>query len=485
VGDEALAFRGEFTDSTQGFYKEVRVLTRIGRFLIDLSLWDFTGDAPSTAEVVAVAGTLAERLADADPSASSKRPMLALQVPRLTGEDISTPSDFYTRQSGEEIRTDGVSTSQLRSDAQFFDEVGNTDRYFYFASTVPSEDAEEPYVSRLIELYRFTDEDSAAAYLDTIAQNWVEARSAPYHNAELVDDAAEFADGSAFATYEYDYSWGTVTGYHFWLRVGDHIASVEMDAVPSLSLADVEQMAEAQVACLGDGACAGPLTGLDGRQGISPADPAEALKPTLEETVDLTTDEPSEPSGTETSDALADETPETNDSVTDPTEELGEQAAATETYISPSFGYTLSYDPTQWTVAQEPSTDADGIDSIGLSAGFSTLYLSGIPSALDAQTCVQIMTDAQTSEANVAAFEPLLDDAGVPDAGGNAQDAYATTRITRVVEDGTNVDQAFYTRCIALPSVGVVLAIQQFAAEVIYDVAAEQREQLLEGLTLP
>jgi hypothetical protein len=171
--------------------------------------------------------------------------------------------------------------------------------------------------------------------------------------------------------------------------------------------------------------------------------------------------------------------------VVEPAEELTEQTAATETYVSPSFGYTLSYDPTLWSVADGPSTDATGVDTIGLTAGFSTLYLSGIPSALDAQSCVQIMTDAQTSEANVVAFEPLLDAAGAPDAGGDAADAFATTRITRVMEDGANLDQAFYTRCIALPSVGAVLAIQQFAAEIIYGSAAAQREQLLEGLTLP
>ncbi len=457
VGDEAVAFRGEFTDPNQGAYNEVRVVTRTGRILIDLSLWDFTGDAPSASEVVLLAGVLVERVAAAEPSASAESPALAGEVPRLTGEDVGTPSDYYTRKNGEEIRTDGVSTSQLRSTTQFFDDIGNTDRYFYFASTVPSEDDDQPYVSSLVELYRFADEDSADAYLETVAENWVEARSAPYHDAEIVDDAEEFGDGSAFASYVYDYDWGTVPGYHFWLRVGDQFASVEMDGDPALSLADAEQMAEAQVACLEDGGCAEPLTVSELSQGNSGASPAD--------------------------------TPEAGDSVSEPTaeptEEPTDQTAATETYMSPSFGYTLSYDPTQWTLAEGPSTDADGVDTIGLSAGFSTLYLSGIPSALDAQTCVQIMTDAQTSEANVVAFEPLLHDAGVPDPGGEAGDAYATTRITRVMEDGPNVGQAFYTRCIALPSVGAVLAIQQFAAELIYDSALAQREQLLEGLTLP
>jgi hypothetical protein len=52
------------------------------------------------------------------------------------------------------------------------------------------------------------------------------------------------------------------------------------------------------------------------------------------------------------------------------------------------------------------------------------------------------------------------------------------------MEGGATGDQAFYARCIVLPA-GGVLTIQQFAAEAIYDAAAEDREQLLEGLTLP
>ena len=113
--------------------------------------------------------------------------MLALEVPRLTGEDVSTSSDYYTRKDGEEIRTDGVATSQLESNAQYFDEIGDTDRAYYFALTVPSDD-DAPYISSLAELYRFADEDSADAYLQTVAQNWVDTRSAPYHDAEIVDD---------------------------------------------------------------------------------------------------------------------------------------------------------------------------------------------------------------------------------------------------------------------------------------------------------
>jgi hypothetical protein len=305
VGDEALAFRGEFTDPSQGAYNEVRVVTRTGRFLIDLSLWDFTGDAPSTSEVVSVAGVLVERLAATEPAASSERPALALAVPRLAGEAVATASDYYTRMDGEEIRTDSTSTSQLQANAQFYDDIGDTDRYYYFASTVPSEDDDQPYVSALVDLYRFADEESAEAYLETVAETWVEARVAPYHDAGIVDDAEELGDGSAFAAYEFDYDWGTVTGYHFWLRVGDQFASVEIDGDPALSLADAEQMAMAQVACLEDGGCAEPLAASELSQGVSGASPAD----TPEDNAD------------DKAETNASETPEAGDSGAEPTEE--------------------------------------------------------------------------------------------------------------------------------------------------------------------
>jgi plastocyanin len=189
-----------------------------------------------------------------------------------------------------------------------------------------------------------------------------------------------------------------------------------------------------------------------------------------------------------TAEATGEDTTEANqDASVEATEEpVEEVAAATETYVSPSFGYTLSYDATQWTLVEEPYTDADGVDWIGLEAGFgSTIYFAGIPGVSDAQACVQIMTDAQTSEANVVAFEPRLDAAGVPEAGGDTADAFATTRITRTIDDGTTGDQAFYARCIELPSLGAVLVIQQFAADIVYDSVAQQREELLQGLTLP
>jgi hypothetical protein len=133
----------------------------------------------------------------------------------------------------------------------------------------------------------------------------------------------------------------------------------------------------------------------------------------------------------------------------------------------------------------EGPTSEEGFDFIGLESGFTTVDIGATTGIPDAQVCVQFMTDDQTSQANVTAFEPLLDESGAPIAGGDSSDGFATTRITRVRDDGGTGDQAFYVRCVVLPSGDAVLIIAQFVTAELYDVAAAQREALLEGLTLP
>jgi plastocyanin len=182
----------------------------------------------------------------------------------------------------------------------------------------------------------------------------------------------------------------------------------------------------------------------------------------------------------------ADATTETSqqgigEATAEPTEEA---APATETYVSPNFGYALTYDPTVWEIVEGPTSE-DGLDFIGLRSGFTTVDIGGTIGIADAQACVQFMTDDQTSQANVTAFAPLLDESSAPLAGGDTSDAFAVTRVTRVMDDGTDVDQAVYVRCVVLPSGDAVLIIAQFAAALFYDEAAEQREALLQGLTLP
>jgi hypothetical protein len=169
-------------------------------------------------------------------------------------------------------------------------------------------------------------------------------------------------------------------------------------------------------------------------------------------------------------------------STSDTTTEANQDAAATETYVSPSFGYSLSYDPSEWTVIEGPST-GDGIDHIGLRSGPASVYLDGTTGVSDAQACVESLTAYFTGLESVAAFEPLRDEAGAPVAGGDASDYFAATRIDWAREDGT-FEETLNLRCIILPTGDAALAITLRSPAAVYPGAEGQLEALLEGLIL-
>jgi hypothetical protein len=160
-----------------------------------------------------------------------------------------------------------------------------------------------------------------------------------------------------------------------------------------------------------------------------------------------------------------------------------DETAATETYVSPSFGYSLRYDPSEWTVIEGPST-GDGIDHIGLRSGPASVYLDGTTGVSDAQACVQSLSAYFTGLDSVAAFEPLMDEAGAPVAGGDASDYFAVTRIDWIREDGT-FEETLNLRCIILPTGDEALAITLRSPAAVYPGAEGQLEALLEGLMFP
>jgi len=140
VGDEALAFRGEFSDPVDGrIFQELRFVFRTGRFLADLTIDDYLDDAPATSELTPLAELLGQRLKDAE---AVESPGLALQVVRIASPDLTGYYDYYTRRGGDEVRSQGVLTSGMRSNDEHFEEVGVTDLYYYWSETQFTEDSE-------------------------------------------------------------------------------------------------------------------------------------------------------------------------------------------------------------------------------------------------------------------------------------------------------------------------------------------------------
>jgi hypothetical protein len=255
VGDEAVAFRGEFTSSDGRLYQELRILVRSGRFLADLAIDDYEGDSPATSELTPLAELLVERLENA---AESEGPGLGLQVARISGEQVTTYYDYYTRRDGDEVPIEGERSSQRQSDDELFDEAGTEDSYFYVAEALPN-DEDPNLVSAAVDFRHFTDDERAADYLETAVEEWTAVMGDTYTDVEVVDDAEEFGDGSVTVSYVQDSSYGPLAGFRIWVQIGDRVAALELDGDPAISLSAAEDMAAAQLACLEDEGCVEPI----------------------------------------------------------------------------------------------------------------------------------------------------------------------------------------------------------------------------------
>lgn len=257
VGDEALAFRGEFSDELDGrIYKELRIVFRTDRFIVDVFIDDYLGDAPATTELMPVAEILADRLEKGE---ASESPSLALQVVRITGPDLNSFSDFYTRRGGEQIRLRGQLTTGVLADDESYEDIGVTDVYYYLSNALPTEENETQF-NLNIELLLFTDRRMAQNFLESAAKNFLENWGASYHDAEIVSDVEELGDDSAAISVALKTTSGKLAeGYRVWVRAGDRAAAVEVTGFPEIPLSVAQKIAEAQLACFDDGTCVEPI----------------------------------------------------------------------------------------------------------------------------------------------------------------------------------------------------------------------------------
>jgi len=260
VGDEEIAFRGEFTSTIDGrLYQELRILVRTNRFLADLAIDDYQDDAPATSALTPVAKSLVERLKDIKAAGG---PGFGLQVARIAGEDVTTFYDYYTRRHGDEVPAEGERSSQTQSDDEFHDATGMEDSYFYLADVLPT-DQDPTFVSALVDFRHFSDDERAAAYLKSTAEDSTGAMGSGYADIKVVNDAKEFGDSSVAMSFIKDTRYGPATGYRIWVQLGDRVAAVELNGNPEISLSAAEDMAEAQLACLEDKGCGQPLAAAD------------------------------------------------------------------------------------------------------------------------------------------------------------------------------------------------------------------------------
>ena len=125
-------------------------------------------------------------------------------------------------------------------------------------------------------------------------------------------------------------------------------------------------------------------------------------------------------------------------------------------YVSPSFGYGLSWDPEVWEVSNEVSQD--GVDSLVLQAGdgIITLILTGLPSNQDPVDCVASIAGSRLDNPDYPGYG-LLEGRDQPAAGPGG--AGAVFGYTLRASSGDDIPIIQYVECRPLVAGASVIAI--------------------------
>lgn len=233
------------------------------------------------------------------------------------------------------------------------------------------------------------------------------------------------------------------------------------------------------------------LYNLDDADSSSTDEPTgEATEEATEEaTAEATEEEDNNGTNGETEGRDADETP-TEEATEEPTEEVTE--AEGDTYVSPTYGYSLEYDDT-WQpsdIDNNPGTDVDltgdGIDiskadSILLNNGTSTVAVYGGESTATPEDCVQgDISFFQNTDAYD--FFAVAKDTSGDDLEGETTDGDGYYAVIWVTNTSNDVDTTVYLEC--RPFDDGMLLIEHYAADADYNDQIDAREALLAGLSL-
>ncbi|HEX5499970.1 MAG TPA: hypothetical protein VFX03_12120, partial [Thermomicrobiales bacterium] len=120
-------------------------------------------------------------------------------------------------------------------------------------------------------------------------------------------------------------------------------------------------------------------------------------------------------------------------------------------YTSPTYGYSVSWNPQIWTAdptATLAAAGPDALDRLLLYNNNGTLYIEGSRRyGGDPNACVAGEAQALGSESGVSGFAPLKGSNGQPIAGAQNGAAFAAFTATLTTPNGTNVDVGDYIEC--------------------------------------
>jgi predicted metalloprotease len=164
-------------------------------------------------------------------------------------------------------------------------------------------------------------------------------------------------------------------------------------------------------------------------------------------------------------------------------QEMATPGISGNSYTSPEFGYTFSWDESFWSGGDE--TSEDGYDSVHLESETSDLYVEGLYFYRgDPGDCIDGERTSIAQDDGLDALDPLVDDNGTPIAGSDQGETFGFFAYPEQADDGSTVDGVVYLDCRTLIPNSAVLVITAFFDAADLDAQAAAVDDVLGSLTL-
>lgn len=466
-GDESeiTRDRGRTNGDDPVRYESLDLTFRVDNLVAGVTVTDYAGENPAEEEVETLAAVALDRIEAVRADGSAE---LGLRVLRLAADEdapFSYQDEKYDRRDGETVPLAG----ETEEDFELREAELPSATDIYDLEQIVDLDDGEPldnpyYIARIVH---FEDEGDAETFFDEVVDGFLD-NPGGYQDPERLEDLPAVGDRVDGFTYEFEVSDDvTVQGTRIYALVGPDVVFVQVDAAEPVPDA-VTELIEAQAACLEAGEVCEPVA--------IPRDVLATRSPGSSEEDPPATEEDGTPAAGR-DDADAKDTPEPRPTRT--------AAAGVEgdTYTSPSFGYTISWDPDIWEVENEASEE--GFDQLRLGDPPNTVYLNGIEAFDgDPATCLQETADALAGGEGVSKFGPAEDRNGDPIAGERADRAFAQYELT-LTRDGERVSITNYVECRVLVPDEAVLAIVYIVATDEFEDQFPLVEDLLDAIEIP
>lgn len=155
------------------------------------------------------------------------------------------------------------------------------------------------------------------------------------------------------------------------------------------------------------------------------------------------------------------------------------------TYTSPTYGWSVTYDPSTWYLLEEQSLG--GFDSLVLWNEISDLVFSSGPAPMNALECLDYSADLQAGEEFASNVQPVLGDDGQPMRGGDESRAWSLITYDYSDPSATplNGQYTLYAECVSIIPGEVILLISHSARSELYEIDAPLAQEVIATLTLP